>query len=256
MASAAPATMAKRSPEAGPADAVAMRQKQADAGQEQEARGDAAGVELPAADGRQARVDIAEEFEVPGEVIARHGEQRDAARDVDGVDALSGLLLVWHVSDLSGGRWIGLICEITVSTARARNRNRKVAGSSARRPRPAHRSGLGPECAKRWPARICAAYRSVSCYRLGPAPAILPVADSCRKHGNPGPASDLASRRSGRPARGPLPRSTRWNPSPAPRSPASSRSRPTRSCRTSRPSRSSIRSWRCSACRRRCSCRC
>ena len=36
---------------------------------------------------RHAGLDIAEEFEIPGEMIDRHGDQRDAARDVDGVDA-------------------------------------------------------------------------------------------------------------------------------------------------------------------------
>ena len=69
---------------------LAMGQEQADADQEQEGRGDAAGVDLPAAEGGQARIGVAEEFEIPGEMVARHGEQRDAARDVDGDDAPGG----------------------------------------------------------------------------------------------------------------------------------------------------------------------
>ena len=64
-----------------------MREEQADADQEQEARRDAAGKQLPAAMRRHAGFDIAEEFEIPGEMIDRHGDQRGAARHVDCLDA-------------------------------------------------------------------------------------------------------------------------------------------------------------------------
>ena len=60
-------------PEAVPADLFAVSEEQADADQEQEGRGDAARVEFPPAEGGQARVGVAEEFEIPGEVVARHG---------------------------------------------------------------------------------------------------------------------------------------------------------------------------------------
>lgn len=78
----------KTFPEAGPADLPAMREKQADADQEQEGRGDAARIDLPPADGGEAGIGVVEIFEIPGEVVARHGDQRDAAYDIDGDDAL------------------------------------------------------------------------------------------------------------------------------------------------------------------------
>ena len=83
-------------PIAPPPDAVGMGEKETDAGEEQEARSDRPGKELPAADRRQAGMGIAEEFEIPGKVVDRHGQQSDAARNVDGFDALSGLRLVWQ----------------------------------------------------------------------------------------------------------------------------------------------------------------
>ena len=66
---------------------LAMREEQADADQEQEARRDAARKQLPAAMRRHAGLEIAEEFEIPGEMIDRHGDQRGAARQVDRLDA-------------------------------------------------------------------------------------------------------------------------------------------------------------------------
>ena len=68
-----------------------MREEEAYPDQEEECRGDAARVEFPPAEGGEAWIGVAEEFEIPGEVVARHGNEGDAAQHVDGNDA-SGLL--------------------------------------------------------------------------------------------------------------------------------------------------------------------
>ncbi len=77
MAAAAPATMATSLEEAAPADAFAMGEDETDAGEDQEGRRDAPGVDLPATDGRHACGHIAEGFKIPGEMVARHGDQRE-----------------------------------------------------------------------------------------------------------------------------------------------------------------------------------
>ncbi len=47
---------------------------------------------------RHPRRHIAEEFEIPGEMVDRHGDERCAAGDVDGVDAPAfGLGSLRHV---------------------------------------------------------------------------------------------------------------------------------------------------------------
>ena len=68
-----------------------MGEIEADANQEQEGRCNAAGVELPPAEGGEAGIGVTEEFQVPGEVVARHRDQRDATQDIDGDDALRWL---------------------------------------------------------------------------------------------------------------------------------------------------------------------
>jgi hypothetical protein len=65
------------------------RQPKADADEEQEAGGDGAREQLPAALGGHARRRVAEEFEVPGEVIDRHRGKGETAREVDRLKARS-----------------------------------------------------------------------------------------------------------------------------------------------------------------------
>ena len=60
-----------------------LSEHQAVTGEEQEAAGDQPGEDLPAAGAGGSRGNIAEELEIPDEVIGCHGEQRHAARDID-----------------------------------------------------------------------------------------------------------------------------------------------------------------------------
>ena len=124
--------------EAAPAYAAAMREEQADADQEQEARRDAARKELPAAMRGHAGVEIAEEFEVPGEVVDRHGDQRGAARQVDRLDARQ----FWRDRGAgdAGSSDMALCCRASRASA---------SGGSA----------LGPAPPKRWPASQSGAAR-------------------------------------------------------------------------------------------------
>ena len=62
-------------------------EKKTHADQKDEGCGDAAGKELPAAGHGGTRLHIAEEFEVPPEMVDRHGEEGDTACNVDGFDA-------------------------------------------------------------------------------------------------------------------------------------------------------------------------
>ena len=148
-------------PETVPADLPAMGEKQADADQEQEGRGDAARVDLPPAEGGQAGIGIAEEFEIPGEVVARHGDQRDAARDVDGDDALR-LMLAAVVRSAVGCSWSrDLIQPLkTTITVAPDKRSRRRLGSRITSER------FRPEPESLWPASLFAVNGSVSCYRL------------------------------------------------------------------------------------------
>jgi hypothetical protein len=59
----------------------------AEADQKQEAGGDAAGVDLPAAESGEAGCHIAEELQIPCEMVADHGQQRYAAGCINGLDA-------------------------------------------------------------------------------------------------------------------------------------------------------------------------
>ncbi len=74
-------------PEAVPTDFFAVGQEQADANEKEEGRSDATRIDLPPAEGCQTGIGVPEEFEIPGEMVARHGKQGDAAENVEADDA-------------------------------------------------------------------------------------------------------------------------------------------------------------------------
>ena len=73
--------------EGAPADAVPVGEHQADAHQHDEAAGDQVGEPAPAGAGFHRPVDEGVEAQIPGEMVDDHRGDRDAAQDVDEVDA-------------------------------------------------------------------------------------------------------------------------------------------------------------------------
>ncbi|MNS88464.1 hypothetical protein D3C72_1224410 [compost metagenome] len=77
-----------------PVHALAMGEKQAETGQEQERAGDAARIEFPQACRRRAGFEIAEIFQVPCEVIGCHGDEGQPAQGVETADAAFAAVFV------------------------------------------------------------------------------------------------------------------------------------------------------------------